>query len=500
VAGAIGIFRSIALNFVAYSFSKEETESRLECGTDLLHVPGYRRFPILRNLSEACMKILLRYTRLFVCAILAVVFAFPAIAQGQAAVVTGRILSEQGQPLAGANVTVPELNISVATNQVGNYTISVPAARVSGQSVVVRARAIGFAPQSRPVTLTAGTQTVSFDLKKDITELSAVVVTGVTTATEQRKLAFTVTRVDSSMMPVAGSNPITQIQGKVPGAMIMNPSGRPGAAPQVILRGPVSLNATGRTQQPLYLLDGVPLQGSLPDINPDDIAGVEIVKGAAAASLYGARAGAGVINITTKTGRNSAEGIRVGLRTELGKSDIEREFPLARFSALALDPSGTRFCSRDFLQNAATGTSSLGWGFFSPCARYIVWDDEVERINNSGVDFSLPAQNFLQDFGITNTPSYEQLTGLYIASAWRTRTSISAASLPTRASTRASRTLSRRGRFASFPVSSVTQPVSTSTKPSTTISAVTFIRSTARAWITPRSSTRRAERLEPGSI
>jgi TonB-linked SusC/RagA family outer membrane protein len=364
------------------------------------------------------MKTLLRIKRLFAGGISALVFAVPAIAQGQAAVVTGRILSEQGQPLAGANVTVPDLNISVATNQAGNYTITVPAARVTGQSVVIRARAIGFTPQSRPLSLTPGTQTVSFDLRKDITELSAVVVTGVATATEQRKLAFTVTRVDSSMMPVAGSNPITQIQGKVPGAMIMNPSGRPGAAPQVILRGPVSLNATGRTQQPLYLLDGVPLQGSLPDINPDDIANVEIVKGAAAASLYGARAGAGVINITTKTGRNAAEGIRVGLRTELGKSNIEREFPLARFSTLGLDPSGTRFCSRETLANQTTGTSTSGQGFFSPCARYITWDDEVQRINNSGVDFSLPPQQFLQDFGISSTPSYEQATGLYLASAW----------------------------------------------------------------------------------
>lgn len=366
------------------------------------------------------MKILLRSIRLFVCAVSATIFAFPAIAQGQAAVVTGRILSEQGQPLAGANVTVPELNISVATNQVGNYTITVPAARVTGQSVVVRARAIGFTPQSRPLSLTPGTQTVSFDLKKDVTELNAVVVTGVATATEQRKLAFTVTRVDSSMMPVAGSNPITQIQGKVPGAMIMNPSGRPGAAPQVILRGPVSLNATGRTQQPLYLLDGVPLQGSLPDINPDDIANVEIVKGAAAASLYGARAGAGVINITTKTGRNAAEGVRVGLRTELGKSNIERAFPLARFSPLGLNPSGTLFCSREVLQNQVTGTSTSGQGFFSPCARYISWDDEVQRMNNSGVDFSLPPQQFLQDFGISSTPSYDQATGLYVATAWPT--------------------------------------------------------------------------------
>ena len=186
-----------------------------------------------------------------------------------------------------------------------------PAARVRGQPVVIRARAIGYQPGANPIALNAGSQTLDFNLKKDLTELSAVVVTGVTKATESVKLPFTVTRVDSSQMPVSGSNPITQLQGKIPGALIVNASGRPGAAPSIVLRGPVSLNATGRTQQPLYLLDGVPLQGALPDINPSDIEDVEVVKGAAAASLYGARAGAGVINITTKSGKNAPQGIRL---------------------------------------------------------------------------------------------------------------------------------------------------------------------------------------------
>jgi len=351
------------------------------------------------------MTKLLRSMRLVFSALAALAVALPAVAQGQAAVVTGRILSDQGQPLAGANVMVPELNISVATNQSGVYTITVPAGRVTGQPVVVRARAIGFEPQSTPLTLTAGTQTVNFDLRKDVTELSAVVVTGVTQATEQIKVPFTVTRVDSSQMPVAGSNPVTQLQGKIPGALIVNASGRPGAAPSVVLRGPVSLNATGRSQQPLYMLDGVPLQGMLPDINADDIENVEVLKGAAAASLYGARAGAGVINITTKSGKNADEGVRFGIRTEVGAGDIEGEFPLATRSALALDPSGRLFCA------VATAGGS-------PCARYIDWDDEVQRINNNGEDFSASSQPFLNDFGIATTPNYQALTGLFLTTPW----------------------------------------------------------------------------------
>ncbi|MDQ6770710.1 MAG: SusC/RagA family TonB-linked outer membrane protein [Gemmatimonadota bacterium] len=347
----------------------------------------------------------LRSPSFLVAALVALIVGIPALAQSQSAIITGRVISDQGQPLAAANVFVPELNISVATNQSGAFTITVPAARVRGQSLVIRARAIGYQPASNPVTLNAGSQSVDFNLKKDLTELSAVVVTGVTKATEAIKLPFTVTRVDTSQMPVSGSNPLTQLQGKIPGALIVNASGRPGASPSIVLRGPVSLNATGRTQQPLYLLDGVPLSGGLPDINPNDIEDVEVVKGAAAASLYGARAGAGVINITTKSGKNAPEGVRFGVRTELGTSNIERAFPLATRTALAMDPTGQLFCTTEVVGG-------------SPCGRLIDWDAEVQRINNSGEDFSLPPQKFLHDFGIGLAPNYAALTGYFLTTQW----------------------------------------------------------------------------------
>src|SRR5437773_7017394 len=147
------------------------------------------------------MTKLLRFTKLLVYALSSLVFVAPAFAQDQAAVITGRVLSDQGQPVAGANVLISELNISVLTNQSGAYTISVPPARVRGQPVTLRVRAIGFQPLARPIALNAGTQTVSFDIKKDITELNAVVVTGVTRATEQIKLPFTVARLDTTLMP-----------------------------------------------------------------------------------------------------------------------------------------------------------------------------------------------------------------------------------------------------------------------------------------------------------
>jgi TonB-linked SusC/RagA family outer membrane protein len=336
----------------------------------------------------------------------AVVGFLPAAAHGQATV-SGRIVNEQGQPLAGAGVQIDELNVSAPSNAMGSYSITVPQARIAGQVVNIRARAIGYKPQTKPVTLTAGAHTVTFTLVRDATQLSDVVVTGVTTATEQIKLPFTVTKLDTMMMQVQGSNPVTQLQGKIPGAMIVSASGRPGASPSVVLRGPVSLNATGRSQGPLYLLDGVPLQGSLPDINPADIENVEVLKGAAAASLYGARAGAGVINITTKTGKGGDAGIHTSVRTEIGAGDIERRYPLSHFSTLSLDPSGQYFCSRETIGG-------------SPCGRFIDWDTEIQRINNSGEDFSNPAQLFKNDYGIGAPPTdtYNQLTGVYQTTRW----------------------------------------------------------------------------------
>ena len=209
-----------------------------------------------------------------------------SIAQAQgAATVTGRVQTEAGQSLFGANVTIEALATSVGTGEDGRYTINIPGARVRGQQVVLRVRSFGYVPQVRSITLGAGSQTQDFSLVQDVNRLSQVVVTGVTGATEIKMLPFTVAQVTAEDMPVPGSNPLSQLQGKVPGANIVSFSGRPGSAPAVILRGPQSINASGRSQDPLYIIDGVISQGGIQDLNPQDIESVEVVKGAAASSL-----------------------------------------------------------------------------------------------------------------------------------------------------------------------------------------------------------------------
>src|SRR5437879_4101390 len=308
-------------------------------------------------------------------------------ARAQDAVIRGKVISDRGEPVSGANVVVEELRLGASTNATGEYLLVVPGARVRGQQVVVRARGIGFKPNSKAITLTPGEQTVDLTLPYDVNLLEAVVVTGVQEATEQVKVPFTVSRVDASQLPVPAANPLAQLQGKVPGANIVSASGRPGAQPAILLRGPTSINAAGRGQDPLYIVDGIIINGNLPDINPNDIENVEVVKGAAGASLYGARAGNGVINITTKSGRRALEGVKFDVRSEAGQSDIERDFGLARFQALATDETGQMFCQ-----------SVTGQPF---CATTFDYRREQARINNDPGPFAKNPVGFPVDPGAT---------------------------------------------------------------------------------------------------
>ncbi|MFL5561247.1 MAG: SusC/RagA family TonB-linked outer membrane protein [Gemmatimonadaceae bacterium] len=317
----------------------------------------------------------------------ALAMARPVAAQEGTAVITGQVTAEQGRPLVGATVVITELNAGVQVNDAGRYSLVVPAARVTGQTVTLRARFIGYQPQSKTITLHAGPQSFDFALAVDPTRLSEVVVTGVTGETERQKVPFTVARVDSADMPVQAVNALSQLQGKVPGANIAATSGRPGVAPSVILRGPTSINANGRGQEPLYIVDGVILGSSIADINPADIESVEVVKGAAASSLYGSRAAAGVIQITTKKGRSGSDGISTTARAEYGVNDIEGNFGIARNMPFLLDETGTRFCVLD-----SYGTNQV-------CSRTIDYLAEQARINNTPGDFALGPPSFPVDPG-----------------------------------------------------------------------------------------------------
>jgi len=305
-------------------------------------------------------------------------------AQAQEAVIRGTVSSDRGELVAVAAVQIPELNLQVFTGANGRFQISIPAARVQGQTVTIRVRAIGYKPSTQTLVLSAGEHDVNVALVTDANMLEAIVVTGVQDSTRQVLSPLTVQRVDISVLPLASPDPLRQLQGKV-GANIVSGTGRPGTQASVVLRGPTSLNAAGRSQDPLYIVDGVMINGNLPEISPQDIESVEVLKGAAGASLYGARAGNGVISIKTKTGSRALEGVNFGVRTEAGVSDIERDFGIARFHALLTDETGTRFCQ------AVTGQPL--------CARTFDYAAEAYRVNNTPGDFAPSTPGFPLDPG-----------------------------------------------------------------------------------------------------
>ena len=348
-----------------------------------------------------------------VAAVAALLCGTAAVAQAQNATIQGKVTSDQGRPLEGANVFITELGLSIGTNAAGNFTIVVPGARVRGQTVILRARAIGQRPDAKSIVLRPGAITQNFALTADLNRLSEVVVTGVTGATEQTKTPFAIARVTSDQMPVVGLNVLTQLQGKVAGAQIVSASGRPGSSPSVILRAPTSINASGRSQEPLYVVDDIIINGGLPDLNPEDIESVEVVKGAAAASLYGARAGNGVIQIRTKTGKSTTQNsIRFGFRSEVGTGDLERKIDIAQRHGLFVDETGTRVCS------STVPTPVLGMAF--GCYRSVNYAREALRINEAGLDFALTPAGFPLDPGAGSNGN--QLRNNFQANQWPVRT------------------------------------------------------------------------------
>jgi TonB-linked SusC/RagA family outer membrane protein len=258
------------------------------------------------------------------------VASFAGVPAGaQTGSVTGTVLNAStGQPLDAVQVSLVAegtegaegARLGSLSQATGRFFFgSVPVGRY-----ILRAELLGFRSVAQVVDVPTG-QAVVADLRlsPQAISLSEIVVTGVAGATQRTKLPFDVAQVRSADLPVPGMNATQSLQGKVAGATVVMGSGRPGSAPSILLRGVNSLNASGRDQEPLYIVDGVILGAGMVDLDALDIQSIEVVKGAAAASLYGSRAGAGVIQIRTRRGAGVADDqVRYTLRNEYGGSRL----------------------------------------------------------------------------------------------------------------------------------------------------------------------------------
>ncbi len=297
-----------------------------------------------------------------------------AIAQDRT--VSGKVTSKaDGQPIPGVNVVIKGTTNGTTTDMDGNFKISV------GENAILVFSYIGYTDQE----ITVGNQSViNIALEEDVTKLSEVVVTALGVSREKKSLGYTVSTVGAEdISTVKDQNFVNSLNGRVAGVQITQSTSGPAGGVRVIIRGNSSL--TGNNQ-PLYVVDGVPVDNSgfgsaaddgtaeyaradygtgISDINPDDIESVSVLKGPNAAALYGSRAANGVIMITTKKGtKRKGLGVSFSSTTTFSNPlllpEYQNEYGQGTLGAVDTDP---------------TNFSGTSWGAKLDGSQQIYWDN-----------------------------------------------------------------------------------------------------------------------------
>jgi TonB-linked SusC/RagA family outer membrane protein len=295
-----------------------------------------------------------------------------AAAAQQSGTITGHVQTESGGPLVAASVTIGSLGLGGYTNDQGVYSISVPAARMTGATVTLTARRVGYAPRSVTIKLSGGAIQQDFNLTANATSLSGVVVTALGVQKEKSQLGTSIQTVSSEALNAThDNNVVNQLAGKVSGVQITS-SGTQGGSTKITIRGANSI--TGNND-PLFIVDGTAVsnndRGGSPnggmdfgsainDLNPDDIATVTVLKGPNAAAIYGSRGANGVVLITTKRGSASANGIQTSLT-----SNYTWDTPsiIPKFQNLYGQGAGGEF---QFVDGSGGGTQDFNDQSFGP--------------------------------------------------------------------------------------------------------------------------------------
>ena len=243
--------------------------------------------------------------RKFVLLIMAVLTASSwSLAQNRQ--ISGAVADSNGQPISGATVLIEGTSVGTTTNINGEFSISAPANGTLSVSF------IGYETMQEAI---AGKTWISFSLKEDTHAIDDVIVVAYGTAKKESFTGSVAVVKSEELEHRKVANVTKAIDGLAPGVQATSGSGQPGSGSTIVIRGFGSINASST---PLYVVDGIPYDGAISAINPDDIASISILKDASASVLYGARGANGVVLITTKKG-NSDETV-VDLKINVGVS------------------------------------------------------------------------------------------------------------------------------------------------------------------------------------
>ncbi|GAA4500354.1 SusC/RagA family TonB-linked outer membrane protein [Hymenobacter ginsengisoli] len=249
----------------------------------------------------------------------------------QASKISGRITNATNEPLIGVSIVVSGTTQGTTSDVDGNYTLTA----ADDASLVFSY--VGYVSQTVAVK---GRSSINIIMAVDNKQLGEVVVTALGIKKDERKIGYSVTKVDGGALSVAReTNVATSLQGRVAGLNVGSTSGGPGSAARLNIRGVTSFSGTS---QPLIVINGVPMDNTvrgssgewggadlgdgISNINPDDIETMTVLKGSTASALYGARAANGVIQITTKSGLRNKTTIEYNTNYQLDHAVDNRNF------------------------------------------------------------------------------------------------------------------------------------------------------------------------------
>ncbi len=271
---------------------------------------------------------------------------------------------QSNSPLPSASIIVQGTQKGSATDNSGNYEIN----NIPPGTYKIEARYVGYETQTKEINVSEGkTIVVNFYLITTALKLNEVVVTGVATAVSKRELGNSISTISARQLEMSGAPSLDEaLSGKMPGAFVEQNSGNPAGGVSIRLRGTSTVLGSG---DPLYIIDGVIVDNSSPelidlggyeqnrlvDIDPNDIDHIEVVKGAAAAALYGSRANNGVVQIFTKRGTLGKP--RITYSTGFSLAHIRKTLPV---NMVPFDANGnpvTRYDFQNYIFRTATGTN-----------------------------------------------------------------------------------------------------------------------------------------------